>query len=148
VLHISIPIDRQTLHHLLCSELLQVDTEDGLLECVISLGCDYCEFWDYIEVPLLTKDGVSLFVSKFPFDELRLDIWLNVIDRLAGISDANHRNRNCNRRHRNPSLDLIVPLSFQSVILNEFEGNSGAFCIPGHQMVCQVRHSTANASVN
>jgi hypothetical protein len=53
---------------------------------------------------------------------------LNVI---AGMSDANHRNCNCNRRHRNPSSDLIVPLSFQSVILNEFEGNSDGFCIPG-----------------
>jgi hypothetical protein len=69
----------------------------------------------------LTKEGVSLCISKLLFDELRFDIWSNIIERLTGIPDANHRNHN--RRHRNALSDLIVlhphPHPFQSVILNE-----------------------------
>jgi hypothetical protein len=96
---------------------LQIDTEDSLLESLIGLGCDYYEFWSYIEVNLLTKEGLSLFVSTLPFDELRLDIWSKVINCLTGISDSNHPRRN--HRHRNPSSNLIASLPFKSVILNE-----------------------------
>jgi hypothetical protein len=86
-------LDKQTLHSLLSSSSFQIATEDDFLRSLISLGSDYYEFWNYVEVLLLTKDGLSIFVEKLPFDKLTLDIWSKIIQRLCEVrqTDLHYR---------------------------------------------------------
>jgi hypothetical protein len=98
-------LDKQMLHSLLGSPLLKIKTDDALLNTLIDLGSDYFEFWRYVEVSLLTTEGVSLFVEKLPFDELTIESWVKIGDRLTG---GDHKLRS--RR---------ATIAFQSVILTE-----------------------------
>jgi hypothetical protein len=66
-------LDKQTLHSLLDSPSLKIKTEDTLLHTLIKLGSGYFDFWCYIEVSLLTSEGISLFVHKVLFDALTSD---------------------------------------------------------------------------
>jgi hypothetical protein len=58
-------LDKQTLHNILSSPALAIESEDDLLGVLIELGFAYFEFWKYIEVIFLTDKGLSLFVDKF-----------------------------------------------------------------------------------
>jgi hypothetical protein len=100
-------LDKQTLHDILSSPSLAIESEDDLLGVLIELGSAYFEFWRYIEVIFLTDKGLSLFVDELPFDELTAEIWSEVILRLKGVSEGAHRRRGCR-----------VP--FQSAILSDF----------------------------
>jgi hypothetical protein len=104
-------IHKQTLHHLLSSHSLQIAIEDALLNSLIELGSDYFDFWQYIEIRLLSTDSFSRFFERLPFDAVSYEIWLKVIDRLTGVADDNLRQR---RFHKSLSLP---PLPFQSEIL-------------------------------
>jgi hypothetical protein len=100
-------LDKQTLHDILSSPSLAIESEDGLLGVLIELGSVYFEFWRYIEVIFLTDKGLSLFVDTLPFDELTKEIWSHVILRLKDVSEGEHRRRDC-------------PVGFQSRILSDF----------------------------
>jgi hypothetical protein len=54
--------------------LLEIESEDELLETLIELGLDYFEFWPYLEVIVLSETGISLFVENLYFDELTPEI--------------------------------------------------------------------------
>jgi hypothetical protein len=43
-------LPKQTLHELLLSESLSLDSEDALLQRLIELGSEYFEYWNYVEV--------------------------------------------------------------------------------------------------
>jgi hypothetical protein len=103
-------LDKQTLHDILSSPSLAIESEDDLLGVLIDLGSAYFEFWRYIEVIFLTDKGLSLFVDKLPFEEFTKDIWFQVILRLKGVSEGAHRRRGCR--------DCPVPL--QPTILSVF----------------------------
>jgi hypothetical protein len=60
-------LDKQTLHEILESASLAIESEDDLLRTLISLGSEYFEFWSYIEIVFLTDEGLSLFVDKLSF---------------------------------------------------------------------------------
>jgi hypothetical protein len=108
-------LDKRTLHNLLGSSSLRINTEETLLQILIDLGSDYFEFFSYLEVSLLSSDGLSLFVDQLPFDELTVDIWSKVVDRLKGICKSDLRSR----RHRFESSILqTIP-----DILSEFRWN-------------------------
>jgi hypothetical protein len=86
-------LDKQTLHQILESASLAIESEDDLLRTLISLGSGYFEFLSYIEVIFLTDEGLSLFVDKLSFDDLTLEIWRQVVFRLKGVSDEEVRCR-------------------------------------------------------
>jgi hypothetical protein len=67
-------LDRNVLHSLLSSESLCLSSEDWLLSQLIELGDDYFEFLHYVEVILLSKEGISHFVGKMRFSDLTSDI--------------------------------------------------------------------------
>jgi hypothetical protein len=64
-------LSKQTLHNFLSSQSLGIESEDSLLQTLIDLGCDYFEFWCYIEVSFLSDEGISRFVDSLRFEELK-----------------------------------------------------------------------------
>jgi hypothetical protein len=75
-------LDKQTLHHVLGSSSLRVESEDQLLKFLIDLGSDYYEFWTYLELIFLTEEGISLFGNTLPFDDVNEEIWRKVFVRI------------------------------------------------------------------
>jgi hypothetical protein len=107
-------VDKATLHKLLGSSSLQLETEESLLRLLIELGCDYFEFWNYVEVSMLSPEGISLFAEHLPFDFVTETIWLGIISRLKGEKTSNHHNH----RHRT-QIPIVHSIRFTSTILNE-----------------------------
>jgi hypothetical protein len=90
-------LSKRTLHSLLSSPSLKIESEDSLLRKLIDLGSEYFEFWCYVEIPFLSKQGVSQFVKRFPFDELSLSHWKTIVDRLNGVCDETFRLHRCRK---------------------------------------------------
>jgi hypothetical protein len=78
-------LDKQTLHDILSSPSLAIESEDDLLGVLIELRPGYFEFWRHIKVSFFTDKGLSLFVDKLPFDELTKEISSKVIFPLEGV---------------------------------------------------------------
>jgi hypothetical protein len=134
-------LDKKTLHDLLSSPSLAIESEDDLLGALVELGSAYFEFWRYIETVFLTDKGLSLFVDKLPFDELTKEIWPQVTLRRKGVSKGEHRRHGCR--------DCLVP--FQSTILSGFPSRLTEFgqkqwklLYRGRMMALKVRISIAN----
>jgi hypothetical protein len=75
-------LSKDVLHEILSSPLLELESEDAFLRTLIDLGRDYLEFWDYIELRCLTKNGISVFLDTFEFDNLTISIWTQIVERL------------------------------------------------------------------
>jgi hypothetical protein len=86
-------VDRQTLHRLLSSEFLLIESEDWLLRVLLDIGVDRFEFFDHIEVSLLSSSGLSLFVEEVKFDDLSEAIWLQILSRLKGLCPESVKSR-------------------------------------------------------
>jgi hypothetical protein len=84
-------LDNHTLHHLLASPSLRLESEDQFLRFLIELGSNYFEFCRYIEPIFLTPDGISLFGNTLPFDYVNEDIWHKLFVRLANKPDETIR---------------------------------------------------------
>jgi hypothetical protein len=80
-------LERNTLHALLSSETLKIENEDSLLATLIELGSNYYEYWEYIKVCYLSSSGISIFVDRLPFDEVRVEIWEQICHRLKNESE-------------------------------------------------------------
>jgi hypothetical protein len=96
-------IERGTLHRLLSSDSLLIESEDSLLRLLLTLGADRGDFFSYIEVPFLSAEGLSLFLSQLNFNDLSEALWLKILPRLQGISPS----RRGLRRYRK-SLDSLI----------------------------------------
>jgi hypothetical protein len=81
-------LNKRTLHELLCSPSLKIESEDSLLGVLIELGSDYFEYWCYIEVTHLTDEGLSLFIDNLAFEHLSESIWKKIVDRCKGNRDS------------------------------------------------------------
>jgi hypothetical protein len=87
-------LDKHTLHLLLASPSLRLESEDHFLRFLIDLGSDHFEFWHYIEPIFLTGDGISLFGDTLPFDYVNEDIWHKLFVRISNKPDEKiHRRR-------------------------------------------------------
>jgi hypothetical protein len=134
-------LDKQTLHAILSSPSLAIESEDDLLRGLIELGSAYCEFWRYIEAIFLTYKGLSLFVDELPFDELTAEIWSDATLHLKVVSEGTHCRRGCcNCR----VLFQSTILSAFPSIFSEFGGSNGGCCIGARMMALEVRISIAN----
>jgi hypothetical protein len=75
-------LDHQTLHRLLSSESLSIESEDWLLGLLIDSGLDRSEFFSHLEIQFLTSTGISRFTEELEFESLTADIWTKVVNRL------------------------------------------------------------------
>jgi hypothetical protein len=99
-------IDAQTLHRLLSSDSLSIESEDWLLRLLLDLdlGDHRIDLLSHIEVSLLSAEGVALFFEEVGFDDVSEVIWSKVVSRLKGGSSDSPRWR----RNRLPFESLIV----------------------------------------
>jgi hypothetical protein len=104
-------IDKGILHEILSSPELKLENEDAFLKILISLGTEYFEFWEYVEVKHLTNDGISLFIEHLPFDELTESIWQRITDRLRCSKPTDLNRERCRD-------DVVV--GFESLILKDY----------------------------
>jgi hypothetical protein len=105
-------VSKETLHKILSSESLRIESEDFLLQRLIDLGSSYFEYWCYLEVSFLSDEGISQFVEVLPFDDLSELIWSKIVYRLKGICDSEFRSRRyCHRHTSNRSVfeSTIIP---------------------------------------
>jgi hypothetical protein len=84
-------LDKRTLHRLLASPSLRVESEDQFLQFLIDLGSAYFEFWQYLEPIFLTPDGIRLFGDTLPFEYVNEDIWHKIFVRIANKPDDSIR---------------------------------------------------------
>jgi hypothetical protein len=114
-------LDKHTLHLLLESPSLRLESEDSLLQLLIELGSNYFEFWHYIEPVFLTSDGISLFGNTLPFDHVNSDIWKKVFDRLENKSNESIRIRRFSKS--TPSVKHLESNILKDIpsILKDFE---------------------------
>jgi hypothetical protein len=112
---------KHTLHHLLSSPSLRLETEDQFLRFLIDLGSEYFEFWCYIEPIFLTENGISLFGDTLPFDYVNEDIWHKLFVRLENKPDETIRiQRFLNSIPSTKRLESTILPSIPE-ILKEFE---------------------------
>jgi hypothetical protein len=115
-------LDKHTLHRLLPSPSLRVESEDQFLRFLIDLGSDYFEFWHYIEPIFLTPDGISLFANTLPIDYVSEDVWRKLFICIANKPDETIRIRRF-LNSRPPSVKLPESTIIQHIpqVLKEFE---------------------------
>jgi hypothetical protein len=114
-------LDKQTLHHVLGSSSLRVESEDQLLKFLIDLGSDYYEFWRYVEPIFLTEEGISLFGNTLPFDDVNEDIWRKVFVRIENKpNDEIRLRRYFHSRISNPRFESNIVSDFPA-IFKDFE---------------------------
>jgi hypothetical protein len=115
-------LSKETLHGLLSSTSLAIESEDVLLQTLIDLGSDYFEFWCYLEISFLSDEGISRFVDSLRFDDLNATIWSKIVFRLQGICDCEFRSRRCcSRRTSSQSIFESKIISVIPVPLKRFE---------------------------
>jgi hypothetical protein len=114
-------LDKHTLHLILQSPSLQIESEDQFLQFLIDLGSDYLEFWTYIEPIFLTADGISLFGNTLPFDHVNEDIWKKILFRIE--NKPNEEIRNCRYFHSTHQVKARESTILSEIpqILKDFE---------------------------
>jgi hypothetical protein len=95
----------RTLHRLLSSDCLVVESEDALLRLLLDLDVNRCDFFGYIEVSFLSMEGLGIFLREVTFDDLCESIWSKVVCRLKGESSDELRAR----RYRRLLESAILP---------------------------------------
>jgi hypothetical protein len=63
-------LGRSAFHRLLSSRSLSIESEDALLRLLIEIGWEKSEFWEYVEVPFLSSEGISVFAEGLSVDDL------------------------------------------------------------------------------
>jgi hypothetical protein len=63
-------LNHRTLHRLLSSDCLAVESEDCLLRLLLDLHSNRIDFFGYIEVSFLSMEGLALFLAEVTFDDL------------------------------------------------------------------------------
>jgi hypothetical protein len=107
-------LDGRTLHRLLSSDSLLIESEDSLLKMLLALGDDGRDFFSYIEVKFLSSTGIGLFLSELAFDELTVLIWGKIVSRLTA-GDCQRWNENRHRGCFESTISRTIP-----PILKEF----------------------------
>jgi hypothetical protein len=110
-------LDHQTLHRLLSSESLSIESEDWLLGLLIDSGLDRSEFFCHLEVQFLTSTGISRFTEELKFESLTEDIWQKVVSRLKS------ENRSVGDRHIHSRIDSSI-VKIIPPVLRDFGGKS------------------------
>jgi hypothetical protein len=84
-------LDHHTLHRLLSSDSLSVESEDWLLRMLIDLdlGSSRFEFFGRLEFQYLTAEGLSLFIDAIGFEDMTESLWFKFVCRVkSGVIDS------------------------------------------------------------
>jgi hypothetical protein len=91
-------LSKPTLHSLLSSPSLSIESEDAFLQLLVDIDSETHEFWRYIEISLLSSNALARYAQLLPFDHLTSDCWLKVVSHLRNVGVDDLRRR---RFHRN-----------------------------------------------
>jgi hypothetical protein len=87
-------LDGRTLHRLLSSESLAIESEDSLLQTLLDLRLDRREFFHYIEIQFLSDDGIRRLLEELDFNQLTEAIWVKIVAKLISHeSEQKRKNR-------------------------------------------------------
>jgi hypothetical protein len=133
-------ISKQMVHSLLSSPSLRLESEDSLLQQLISLGSEYFEYWSYLEIVFLSSEGISKFAEIFPFEELQVSHWSKIVDRLVDVCDETFRLRRLCKFQRLKESEFrnidAISISISSRLL----GNWLSGCLEGQSLEFLVVH--------
>jgi hypothetical protein len=90
-------LPKRTLHNLLSSSSLVLQSEDALLQLLMDIDSETYEFWHYIEISLLSDEGRSRYAQWLRFDRLTPDIWSKIVSHLQGVKVDEVRRRRFHR---------------------------------------------------
>jgi hypothetical protein len=138
-------LDHETLHRLLSSDCLVLESEESLLQLLLDLAVNRSEFLQYIEISLLSEEGLTLFLSAVSFDDLSEGLWLKVISRLKADSSDEPRVHRYRRRVDSTILLEIPPClgDFQKkrwTLL--YRGSRDGFAASAFHQNCNERSNT------
>jgi hypothetical protein len=72
-------LDKSILYRILTSPLLQIETEDELLQKLIDLGDDHFDLWGCVEVRFLSPESLSVFTDKLTFNFVTEAVWESAV---------------------------------------------------------------------
>jgi hypothetical protein len=84
-------LSTETIHELLKSDSLWLETEDALLARVIEIDSEEFHFWHHIHIEYLSTEGLARYAQKLPFGRVDSDVWATVALHLQGICDEELR---------------------------------------------------------
>jgi hypothetical protein len=72
---------------------LQIESEDWLLNRIISLGSDYTTLLDYLRMEFLSDEGLCTFFDYYGYSDVSECVWESFVRRLRKQEDAKLRER-------------------------------------------------------
>jgi hypothetical protein len=107
-------IDIETLETILSSDNLRIESEDWLLNLILSLGDDYSGLLRLIKIAFLSESHLLLFVDHIEYCDITKNVWDGLVCRIKGISDNELRIR----RFLPKRIDPVMASSIDSVIIS------------------------------
>jgi hypothetical protein len=127
-------LDNDTLHRILSSPFLSIESEDWLVRFLIELKVDEASesdrgaFLSHIELQFVSAEGLSLFLDSMSFDSLSESVWAQIVSRMKSESGAEAVPRRSlaldRRRHRCRSVFDSAIVDEMPPLFDEFEGKS------------------------
>jgi hypothetical protein len=85
-----------TLHKILTSPALELESEDKFVRTLRELGRDYIEFWKYVDFSCVSEDNINELETCDLFPYFSGEVWCNLLRRLRKMDDSNpHPHRFC-----------------------------------------------------
>jgi hypothetical protein len=119
-------IDIETLESILSSDHLQIESEDWLLNLILSLGDDSSRLLKFTKIEFLSDSGLLLFVDLIEYCDLTEDHWNGIVSRLKGIDNNELRLRRFVRK----TIDSVIISSIPD-IFNVFDKKSSRLLYRG-----------------
>jgi hypothetical protein len=113
-------LSQDTLHQLLSSASLTIQSEDWLLQMVIDLEFDPADFFHYIEISNLSSSGLTSFFENLAFDDLSVELWEKIVIYAKGYGPSGDewKKRYCT------IIDSVIVKEGISHVLQTFPGKS------------------------
>jgi hypothetical protein len=80
-------LDITTLLNIFSSDELRIESEDWLMETIISLGSGYSRLLDCVQIEFLSEKGISRFTSSFGYCDVSETVWQSLVRRLGKEED-------------------------------------------------------------
>jgi hypothetical protein len=105
-------LDLETLESILSSDNLRIESEDWLLNLILSLGDDYLILLKQIKIEMLSDEGLLLFFDQIEYCDITCEIWNGLVRRFKGIEDNELRLRRFLRKEIDSLIISSIPNIF------------------------------------
>jgi hypothetical protein len=85
------------------------------VQLLIDLGSGYFDLWNYIHLPALSEDGISLFADSLPLEEVTTEIWSKIV---AGLKSIRGGERLTSRSRFQSLILKSIPPFLRELCLN------------------------------